>query len=368
MNYGVDTLALSKPNIDLSRLVVIIPTYKPSDDLRVVVRSILAAGFKNVVVVDDGNGKPEEAFFESLQQMQGVTVLKHAVNFGKGRALKTAFNHILTSPEEFAGAITMDADGQHLVGDVINVAIALLEEKGKFVVLGCRKFEGNVPFRSRLGNSLTRYLFSLLVGRTLSDTQTGLRGLPTSLLPSLLKLPGDRYEYEMNMLISLKSFQYSIREVPIETVYIENNKSSHFNPLLDSFKIYFLLFRFCLSSVATALIDFVVFYLSTKVMATLASIFVARFTASLFNFSVNRFFVFHAEKKSELKSSLIKYYTLVAALGFVSFALIEMLDRYFGFAVMTSKIAAEGILFLVSFTLQRDFIFTPNENEASDET
>ena len=85
-----------------------------------------------------------------------------------------------------------------------------------------------------MGNHLTRLIFHFFSGHQVSDTQTGLRAFPSAPLPDLLALPGERYEYEMTVLAHLCRYGNSPIEVPISTIYIDNNRSSHFNPTRDS--------------------------------------------------------------------------------------------------------------------------------------
>ena len=109
-------------------------------------------------------------------------------------------------------------------------------------------FEKGVPFRSRLGNLWTIAEFRLLTGRTVHDTQTGLRGIPFELLPGLLNLPGERYDYEIAMLVSAALSAGGCREIPIETVYERGNRTSHFRPLADTVSTQRALFRAALTA------------------------------------------------------------------------------------------------------------------------
>ena len=160
---------------------------------------------------------------------------------------------------DVAGVVTADADGQHLPDDIVRVAEKLFEWPDS-IVLGSA-FRGDVPLRSRMGNAITRKVFNFLSGQRVRDTQTGLRGLPASALPDMLKLPGERYEYEMNMLLEAPRFGLKLREIGIETVYIDNNSGSHFNPLKDSWRIYKSILMFAASSMLAFVIDFVLFTL-----------------------------------------------------------------------------------------------------------
>ena len=335
---------------------VLIPAYQPDKTLSEVVSKLLETGFQNIIVVNDGSDEGSNAILESLRTTKGCVVLDHAVNMGKGRALKTGLNYFYLNFPEAEGVITADADGQHLPEDIMNVAREMKKNPDK-LIMGARSFEKDIPFKSLIGNVLTRYVFYFLVGKKLADTQSGLRGISRRLVPALLNLEGERYEYEMNMLISTKVFNTEIEEVPIQTVYIEQNRASHFNPLTDSMKIYFLLLRFAFSSIFTSLVDFIVFTFTYAFNPNIGiSIIIARLVASVINFTINKKFVFHSQTKNF--DPIIKYYTLLVAMGTVAYISIETLTTRFFMNVILAKILTEGLLFLASFTIQRDLIFT----------
>lgn len=237
----------SVPMRSLATLAVLIPAWQPTALLVPLIAELAAQGFGTQILVDDGSGEAAQSIFREIAARPNVEVLRHAVNLGKGRALKTGFGHLLNRHPECFGVVTADADGQHTPADIVRVAWALLAG-GERPVLGSRGFEGAVPLRSRLGNLLTRKIFRILTGTKLSDTQTGLRGLPRRLLPELLALDGERYEYEMTTLAHLCRSGQPPVEVPIATVYTEDNRGSHFHPVWDSLRITFVLLRSFASS------------------------------------------------------------------------------------------------------------------------
>lgn len=230
-------------------IAVLIPAWDPGSELLHLVRALAEMRCQAILVIDDGSGPTAQPIFQHLQSSPAVTVLRHARNFGKGRALRTGLRAFLDDLPHYAGIVTADADGQHLPEDIARVA-TVLSESPRQIVLGARHFPAEMPLRSRIGNVLTRYVFHAATGAMLADTQTGLRGIPRDILPRLLEIPGDRYEYEMAVLA------YWCRhgctrmpiEVPIQTIYNDNNRSSHFDPLRDSFRIYSALARHCLKS------------------------------------------------------------------------------------------------------------------------
>ncbi len=227
----------------LRSLALLVPAWQPTSVLLVLLAALDTRAFGAVVVVDDGSAAVHGAIFAQVAGLPRVRVLRHAQNRGKGYALKTGFRHILVAYPEITGVVTADADGQHTAEDILRVARALLAS-GRQPVLGCRHFEQHVPWRSRVGNTLIRRIFAWRTGVALTDTQTGLRGLPRAALVDLLELPGERYEYETAMLCSLCRSGPRPLEVPIATVYLEGNRGSHFHPLWDSLRVCLVLLRF----------------------------------------------------------------------------------------------------------------------------
>lgn len=124
------------------------------------------------------------------------------------------------------------ADGRNIPSDIEKIARAI----DGALVLGVRR-KREMPLRSKMGNTLTCLTFALVSHRWISDTQTGLRGIPQSFLEVCRQLEGDRYEYEMHMLLEACRRGLPIREVEIETVYIDNNRGSHFHTLRDGKRI-----------------------------------------------------------------------------------------------------------------------------------
>jgi len=238
----------------LAGCVALVPAWQPEQVLITLVEQLLAAGFGAVLLIDDGSEAEHSAIFTACSNERRVVLLTHTVNLGKGRALKTGFDYILSSLPWVEAVVTADADGQHRIEDIVAVAHRLLNSRDA-VVLGTRTFVKNVPLRSRFGNRLTRIIFGLITGVRLGDTQTGLRGFPRQMLSQLIVLDGERYEYEMTVLAHVCEHAAPL-EVPIETVYFENNRSSHFDPMRDSMRIYFVLVRFYLSALLAAAVDF----------------------------------------------------------------------------------------------------------------
>jgi len=342
---------------------LVIPVFEPEPSLRSLVEDLLREPYPFVIIVDDGSPAEHQPLLTELADLPRVRVLKHAINLGKGDALKSGFNEALVNCPEVCGVVTVDADGQHLPKDVRRVADALMESPDH-LCLGVREFGGDTPLRSRFGNSLTRHFFRILIGGNLRDTQTGLRGIPTAMMRDLLESKAARYEFEFEMLVRARQLDTPCRQIPIATVYEDGNRSSHFDPLFDSLRIYFVFIRFLASSMLTGLIDTLVFSVAFQFGATILwSAVAGRLVAGTFNFFVNEKFVFRAE--GSLPTALFKYVLLVAAMTTVSFQLIIGLVENFGLNVYVAKISVEAFLFVVSFTVQRLLVFGPGRERWS---
>jgi glycosyltransferase involved in cell wall biosynthesis len=339
---------------ELDRLAVLIPAWQPEERLSVLVGSLIAQGFGAVLVVNDGSDEKCSFLFEELALLPRVFVLRHAVNLGKGRALKTGINYFLNELRNMDGLVTADADGQHTSGDVARVAQRLLKADGK-LVLGSRSFAADVPLRSRFGNGLTRHIFAFVTGAKLMDTQTGLRAFPRNSLPELLGLDGEHYEYEMTVLTHVCRMGSKPVEVPIETVYIDGNRASHFDPIRDSMRIYFVLVRFYFSALLAAGIDLAGFSAAFAVTGNVPASIVAGRLSSLVNFALNKRFVFH--NRAPVSGVLWRYYALVGAIGALSYLLIWTLLHYGHWNVFVAKVTVDSLLSLVSFSVQRTFVF-----------
>lgn len=344
---------------------IIIPSYEPDEKLPGLLEQLKKTGFKNIIVVDDGSGEDYARFFKEAEELHGCRVLHHAVNQGKGRALKTAFNYCLREFEQMPGAITADSDGQHSPECILACVDALLAHPDS-LILGCRCFdEEDVPARSEFGNKCTRIVMRYLTGITVSDTQTGLRGIPAVFMEQLLMVKGERFEFETNMLLETKKKKIPIVEVPIRTIYIEENKTSHFNPVRDSVKIYMIFGKFLFSSLSSSVLDLALFSLFCFLMKdmqwgrityVMAATVFARILSALYNYSLNLKVVFQSD--SSVKSTLPRYVLLAVVQMSLSALLVGYLYPLFGGAEVLVKIPVDVLLFFLSFVIQREFVYT----------
>lgn len=339
-------------------MVVVIPAYKPDEKMISLIGQLLRETDYRIVVVNDGSGEAFDPVF--AQVPPEVTLLKHEVNRGKGAGMKTAMRHILEHMPDEEGVVFADADGQHLIKDIIAVTDEMRAHPDA-LVLGSRAFTGNVPLRSRLGNKITLGVFTLASGVRIHDTQTGLRAFSLDTARKLVDLEGDRYEYEMNMLMAAAKMHIPFREVMIETVYLEENKSSHFNVLRDSMRIYGVIFKFVASSLAAFCVDFALLWLLTRLTAPLGawslnvSIVLARVCSAFVNYTINRKLVF--EHEGGAVRSLGQYAALAVTILLANMALMNLLITVCGWSLLPAKILVECVLYIASFLVQRLFIF-----------
>lgn len=335
-------------------MYILIPAYEPDIRLAELVYQLKRSCDYPIVVVNDGSAAEYEPLFDSVRE-QGCTVLRHSRNQGKGMALKTGFSYIRLL-KEAEGVVCADCDGQHLPQDILQVASEVKRRPG-CIVLGSRRFVGQVPLRSRFGNSLTRMVFAFSTGKTVHDTQTGLRGYSADMLDWLLGIPGERYEYEMIMLLEAASGGYGFREVGIDTVYLEENQSSHFHAIKDSYRVYVPILKFCATSLLSFALDFaLLMILSALSGSLLTSVAGARAVSSVFNYSMNKVFVF-GKRHSRVSASLPKYFGLVLIILFFNYLLMAFFIQYIGIPLVWAKLMTETLLFLFSYWMQRVFVF-----------
>jgi glycosyltransferase involved in cell wall biosynthesis len=337
-------------------ITALIPAYEPDKRLLQVVRDLRVTGrFADIVVINDGSSADKLQLFNLLSAMPGVTVLHHPANHGKGSALKTGFQYLLQNLPECSGTVTVDADGQHLAADAVAIADELTAHP-KCLIIGARQFDGEIPWRSKIGNTLTRYAFKALMGANLTDTQSGLRGIPRTLAADLLELRSSGYEFELDMLVQCRKSGIAIRERTIATIYLDGNRQSHFNPWRDSLKIYFVLLRFVFASLVTAATDYAVFIVLYFLLHNvLLGIAVARASAIGINFLLVREVVFHSRDRSSTKA--VKFVLLVIVMGGVSYTMIQSLMLGLGWSAVFAKVFSELLLYPVNFKIQREWIF-----------
>ena len=335
-------------------IAYVIPALNPPLSLQPLVHALASKADAMVVLVDDGS--VEAAAFDGLAELPSVVLLRHAVNQGKGEALKTAFRH-LTEHTSVRTAITLDADGQHRLEDVERVASAA-RARPDALVLGVRTFSGNVPFKSVVGNRLTNSILRLFHGLSLQDSQTGLRALPIDLARRCLTIRAGRYGFELEMLLVAKAHGITLHQVPIETVYFDNNAASHFRPVRDSLGVYLVFLRFSAASLSSFLLDIGLFALFHAFSGSVfTSTYAARLSSGTFNFLANRHMVFRAGNAAPIWQHLLGYAALAVCIATASAGAVSFLSGTFQASPTLVKLLVDPSLFLISFLTQRIFIF-----------
>jgi len=343
-------------------MIVLIPAYEPSGSLVTVVSALRRSDpALKILVVDDGSGPAYAPLFSAVRTA-GAEVVGYPINLGKGSALKTGFRFIL---DRYPGhdVVCADSDGQHGIADILRVAEALATTSDT-MILGGRRFTGDVPLRSRLGNIAARAAFRSSTGIDLHDTQTGLRGFPAGMLPWLLTIKGDRFEYELNMLLQCPASKRKIRELAIETIYLEHNTSSHFRPVLDSARVAAPFVVYLAASLASFAVDTIALQLVFVATGSLlASVILARILSGMLNFALNRRFVFRTAGQGGLRRAALRYLALAGVLVAASYLLLSILTML-GMALLPAKILADTALYLFSFAVQRSVVFARRRDDA----
>lgn len=344
------------------KVAAVVPSLNPDSEFSAVIKGLVEAEFPRIYVINDGSAPEYDAYFAEAAQYPQCVVLRHEVNQGKGRALKAAFARYLEDDEGLCGLVTLDGDGQHSTEDVVRVAQELCGNPNT-LILGARDFsQADVPAKSMLGNRITRGVFKMICGIPINDTQTGLRGIPSGFAKTLLNVEGERYEFETNMLLETKRAGVKVKEIPISTIYINNNSASHFRPLQDGLRIYFLIIKFALSSFAGFLVDYALFNLLNWLLGSLSAglrIFIAtngaRVCSALFNYLVNKNVVFDSTAKTS--STLVRYTILCVCQALASTFGVYLFSEILPVPIMLAKIIVDLGLFFVSFFIQRKWVF-----------
>lgn len=343
-------------------MYVLIPAYQPDARLpRLILELHRADPSTKIVVVDDGSGQKFSDIFEA-SATAGAHVISYENNRGKGYALREGFTWIRDVAGDLSECVvTADADGQHTLNDIFRVGRTCTDTGTS--MLGVREFVGHVPARSRIGNTATSALFWLATGWKLKDTQTGLRAFPVALLPALLEVQGDRYEYELRVLLHLAKFRHPVTQIPIETIYEAGNPTSHFRPLQDSARIWAPLLKFAASSGVATIIDYVlVLALNALTGALFFPVVVARMVSASVNFAMNRR-VFEATGVP-LRRSALRYAALAVAVVAGSYTMLAVLTGI-GMPLWIAKIIADTTMYLVSYSAQSRYVFAPAQEQSA---
>ena len=345
----------------MKQRVALIPSYEPNDALLKIVDELLAHSFK-VVVVNDGSDISFDTIFKELPSR--IDYLSYEKNMGKGHALKHGLAFIKEHYREEAIIVTLDSDGQHRVSDAIKICDVCEKEGG--LILGSRHFGKGTPFKSRFGNFMARTSFLISTRHKIYDTQTGLRAFDYSLIDILLACKGERYEYEMNVLLDAIRKGISIKEEKIETIYLDNNAGTHYSPFKDTVRIFKELIKFSASSLIGFLVDYTAFSLLTLINVDwaywlIACNVIARIISASVNFTINYKIVFKSEDK--LWKAILRYVMLALFILGCNTLLLWLLVEQAGMNQYLAKILVEVTMFITSWLVQRLFVFRRRKNK-----
>ncbi len=355
---------------------IIIPALEPNNNLISYIEELIINKFEHIIIVNDGSSKKSDYIFNEISTKKNCIVLTHTENMGKGAALKTAIRYIKNSMPEIEGIITVDADGQHSVNDVKRMNNALIKNKDS-LILGVRDFDKNTPLRSRIGNVLSAKTLKLIYGIKLNDTQTGLRAISSKYFNWLLSLNGQRYEYELNMIIFSKKISLAIHTITIQTLYFDNNSDSHFRAIRDGGKVYFQmlkgLFQYIGNSIISGGTDIILFTIlfyiinlyTSKVVATAIAATIARIVSSVVDFKLNR--STFASKSTTTYKAYFKYYTLWIAQLCTSILLVNSLSSLFKIVQTAIKPFSDLVLAIISYQIQLHWVFKTKIEQKSKE-
>ncbi len=341
------------------KIPVIIPSYQPDIVLLELIEDLIKLNVQNIIVIRDGCCSKYNYIYDSIENNPNCILVTHKNNKGKGASLKTGLKTYICNQSFNNGVVLADADGQHLPKDIIRV-IKALEKNPNSLIIGARSFNNRTPLRSKVGNIISSYLFSFLLAKNISDTQSGLRGIPHNYVEKFSILEGNKYEFETNVLIESRKNDINIKEVAIDTVYFNNNKSSHFNPILDSLKIYFLLTKYSILAITSFLLDYSLFIILHFLIGNLAiSSYVSRSVSLFFNYQANKNIVFRY--KGNNKYLFLKYLLLCFISISVSYLLVYYLISI-KINIILAKLLAEICLFFFNFYIQKKYIFKKNSS------
>ncbi|MBQ1251562.1 MAG: bifunctional glycosyltransferase family 2/GtrA family protein [Firmicutes bacterium] len=357
----------------MERCILIVPALEPRKEFSDFVDELLQLNIGPVVIIDDGSGKKHRNQFRAINAKENCTVLYHEHNYGKGAAIKTGIKWSLDHYYSFKGIITVDCDGQHLLKDVKAVYDKLISVDDDNLVLGVRDFEHDeIPRMNLYGNRVASKMMKTLYSIDLNDTQTGLRGFTYPCLEWLMEIPGDGYDYELNVLIESKKKGISFHLVDVDTVYFRRNIDSHYQPFADTWKITKIMakgiVRYFASSLTSTAVDFFLFIVLTQFffshmhmsLRIMLATIIARIFSSVVNYSLNKNLVFSQNTSME---SMGKYYTVWGCQVCVSIMLVMLFTHLTGLDEVFIKLPVDACLALISYQLQLRWVFHDPSHE-----
>ena len=338
------------------KVAVVIPCYNTGQAcVEVITRARTTAG--HVLVVDDGSTDDTSQHIASA----GSPCLRLPVNSGKGAALKAGIEEVLKGRDGMLGEVfdyilTVDGDGQHDPADIPRFVSLAMREHADFVI-GVRNVRV-MPPKSKVGNYFSRLVFFLGTGRYVPDTQSGFRLFSRSLAESLLTaVSWRRYETEAEILTKAVSLGYSVATVEIPTIYFDQNRRTHFDPLWDSMRVIAVLSRYAMSSLAVTAVDFSAFVLLLPYVSgnVVRANILARAFAVVAHFMLSREYVFRA--KGQFRASEVVRYGAIVVANLALTTWLLLLFQRGGASPISAKILAQLAGFLFTFVVLDRFVF-----------
>ncbi|MFP5491277.1 MAG: glycosyltransferase family 2 protein [Bacteriovoracia bacterium] len=222
-------------HLEFKNIVIVIPSFCPSDKLIQLVKSLKEKKLTPIVVVNDGSPASYDPIFEEAKS-SGCLIIHSHQNMGKGDALKKGIKFILEQVNSASHILCCDDDGQHSPQDILKVAQYAINHKCPFI-LGVRNFDLHTPFKSLIGNLIVNRLLSLMLLTRITDSQTGLRCYDRNIATNLLHIKGNRFSFETSSLIHLLRSNLKPIEISISTIYFSNNQDTRFKIWRDSYQI-----------------------------------------------------------------------------------------------------------------------------------
>lgn len=342
---------------------VVVPAYNPSELIIDVIEKARSYA-DTVVIVDDGCDAENRAYLERCLCHSGVSLLTHANNRGKGFALMTGIGHCLDRMRADDYILTMDSDGQHDPEDIVRFKSLLTERSNVHFALGERFDTRTMPAKSRIGNSVATALFRLQMGTSIQDTQTGMRLLSKPFAQRVCDevRPG-RYETEMDMLVLAVHSLARIDSVEIRTIYLDGNAATKFRALADSWRVLARLVRYSLVSIASFLIDYLLFVLLSYVAGIpyLVANGAARVVSAVANFTGHKVLSFRSPGRT-LSQAARYVLAVVFALSMASVLLYVAVD-HMAIGSLIAKPLVDALVFLINFAVLSRFVFKGRRSE-----
>lgn len=352
---------------NFSRIPVIIPAYRPNQSLIRFVRNLNDRNVRDIVIVDDGSGETFRNIFAQLYNEYGCTIIEHAVNLGRGRALKSGFNALLSRRDpNMIGCVITDCYGSYSTEDVTRI-IDGLEKNSNKLIIGARILDESLMSKSsRVGNKVQRKSYHSLLGINVTDCQSVLRAIPVDYMQKLMNTSGEGYVFDTNMIIDTKKYNVGVMEIPVKTRYSQRRTHQEMRTFKDNFPIYLTFAKYIFTSVAASIVDIILFTILCKILVNIkainvASMYVAistalaRLVSATINYRLNYKLVF--QTNSAQGKTFAKWVILCVIQMAMSATAVSMLHSFIGGEEVLYKIPVDFALFFFSYYFSREFVY-----------